>query len=329
MAKQGKKMHKKIGKRGAKRGGNKQSYNGFTGTSVVTRDAPVLAGHWDMVSNPCFADLSESAYRGQSGFTQRFTSVRTYTSGTDTAFLALYDPAGAALSFKSGAADTTVFTPVFDILTTGQAFLSATASSWRCIGFCVDIEYVGTELARAGVIGSGTYVPSAIPAGTATNVLNVSPMFSNVTRTSDRTMTAKWFPGVGNERYQNLGETADLLFGNDTTALAIYGVNMPPGLQIRLVETAIYEWLPKTLQGINYPSATAGRNPVGAFERIHDMASRDPSFAHSFLAGAKSKLGKYGRVAGESAMDVLWEGSKYAARGALRSAARAAPLLLM
>jgi hypothetical protein len=328
MAKTVKKTGKKGGKKAPRRA-NKQSYNGFTGSSVVSRDGAVLAGHWDMVSNPCFSDLAESAYRGQSGFTQRFTSVRTYTTGTDTAFLALYSPAGAAMSFKSGAADTTVFTPVFDIATTGQTFLAATASQWRCIGFCVDIEYVGTELARAGVIGSGTYVPNTIPAGTATNVLNVSPMFSNVTRTSDQTMTAKWFPGVGNERYMALGEGNDLLFGNDTTALAIYGVNMPAGLQVRFVETAIYEWLPKTLQGINYPSATAGRNPVGAFERIHDMASRDPSFAHSFLAGAKTKLGKYGRMAGESAMDVLWEGSKYAARSVARSAARAAPLLLM
>jgi hypothetical protein len=141
-------------------------------------------------------------------------------------------------------------------------------------------------------------------------------------------MTAKWFPGVGNERYMNLAENSDLLFGNDTTGLAIYGVNMPPGIQVRLIETAIYEWLPKTLQGINYPSATAGSNPVGAFERIHDMASRDPSFAHSFMAGASSKLGKYASRAGETAMDVLWEGSKYAARGLAKRAIRAAPLLL-
>lgn len=307
----------------------KQTYNGMAGSVGPSRELDVLRGHWDMLKNPCFANLSESAYRGQSGFVQRFCNTRNLTTGSDTAFLAAYTPGACASMFNSAATSATTFTPVYSVKMPGQDWLTINASSFRCIGFCVDIEYVGTELARCGMIGSGTMTPATLAAGVLTNVDNVTPLFPNVCRLSDSTMTAKWFPGPGNERYGQLGTTGDLLFGNDVGALAIYGASLPAGLQLRLVETAIYEWVPRLALGLTTSSTTQGTNPPGAFEKLHDAASRDPSFTHSFAAGASHKLGVLARHAGEAAVNVAWEGTKYLGRRAVRSAMSSAPLLLM
>lgn len=267
--------------RRAKRGRARGNYNtggGFEGNTSRS----VLMKHWQMLSDPCYSDLSESAYRGQSGIVQRFTKIRTFVGTTETAFIAVYNPAAAATSATALASSATPYTNTYASDMPGNTFLGPNTTGHRCIGFCVDVEYIGTELNRSGIIGSSTVNASLVKIGLAAQTVDLlAPLIPNVTRTMDGTSTCKWSPGVGNEEYVKMGDSADILYDDAKSCLVIYGANMPPGVQVRLVETIIYEWLPATTTGIAMPPLTSGTNPVGAFEVLHNAAHADPTFAHS------------------------------------------------
>lgn len=269
----------------------------------------VLNGHYRMLVDPCFATLGESAYRGNSGNVARFTNVRTISTTTDSAFFLAYAPASAMVSQNILAAAATAFVPTWNTPGPGNGFFYSTASAWRCIGFCVEVDYLGSELARSGLLGSGTVAPNALGIGASQTTATFAPLFPNVARTADRTMEVKWFPGIGNERYASNTDDVATLYENDTTTLVIYGTNMPAGVQLRFTETAIYEWLPQSNLGMSYPSATQGTCPPAAFENLKNEAAKDGSFAHSLkeaaYQGLKSRAGFYAQNAGTMATDAV------------------------
>lgn len=270
------------------RGGGQRGANYNTGAiQNGTSASQVLSGHWRMLSDPCYANLSESAYRGQSGTTMRFTKIRNFVGTTETAFIAAYNPAAAAATATMLLNSAVPYPYSYATDMPGNVFLGTNASAFRCIGFCVDVEYVGTELARAGMIGSATLSCEVITNAVSTNTVDqLAPLIPNVTRTMDGTASCKWVPGASNEDYTKLGDPASVLYDNSKTSLVIYGIGLPAGVQIRLVETAIYEWLPLIGKEISMPAASAGTNPVGAFETLHNAARDDPSFAHSLRGSA-------------------------------------------
>lgn len=262
---------------------------------VFSQEGPVLENHWRMLSDPCMATLAESAYRGRAGIVSRFTGVSTFTAGGFTAAAFVWNPAATAGTQFAVAASNTVATPSYDQVMPGQTFLFATAESWRVIGLCVDIDYVGTELNRSGVIYGGVVPSNLVGAGDPTTVDQIKVLLTNTTRTPDKEITQLWFPGVTNEQYLEGGTPA---FGNAANSLALCFENMPAGLQIRLRVTTIYEWLPKVNSGIVMPSPVAGTNPTAAYEKLFERARSSPGFVHSFRQGASDMMNRAAYYAG-------------------------------
>lgn len=257
--------------------------------SQAMLDSMVLRNHYAMLVDPCYATLCESAYRGAAGYVQRFVKVTNYTTGTNTSFCAIYNPAAVASTQADLANAAAPFSATYAIPSAGSAFLTANSSGHRCIGFCVQIEYTGTELNRSGLLGAATVNAELFNIGTGgLTVADIQPLIPNVTRTMDGTAEVKWSPGVGNEQYVKLGDAPGVLYANDMNSLVIYGTGLPAGNQIRLVETTIYEYLPTINTGLATPAATAGSNPPGAFEKLHNAAHADPTFAHSLRKGFQS-----------------------------------------
>lgn len=268
-----------------KKGGAGKSRNRRPARQVFNPAGMVLENHWRMLSDPCTATLAESAYRGRAGIVSRFTGVTTFTAGTFTAAAFAYNPAATAGTQFAVAASNTVATPVYDQVLPGQAYLIATAEAYRVIGFCVDIDYVGTELNRSGMVYGGVLPANAVAGGVATTVDQIKVLLSNATRTPDREITQLWFPGVDNEKYSDK-DNVTTVFGDACNSLVICLENMPVGLQTRLRVTTIYEWLPKVNTGIIMPSPVSGSNPAAAYEKLFERAREAPGFVDSFKQGA-------------------------------------------
>lgn len=264
---------------------------------VFNPSGMVLENHWRMLSDPCTATLAESAYRGRAGIVSRFTGVTTFSAGAFTAAAFSYNPAATAGAQFAVAASNTVATPVYDQVLPGQAYLFATAEAYRVIGFCVDIDYVGTELNRSGMVYGGVLPANAVAGGVATTVDQIKVLLSNATRTPDREITQLWFPGVNNEQYSDKDNT-NQVFGDACNSLVICLENMPAGLQIRLRVTTIYEWLPKVNTGIIMPSPVSGSNPEAAYEKLFERAKGAPGFVESFKQGAADVANRAAYFAG-------------------------------
>lgn len=261
-------------------------------------DNMVLSNHFRMIRDPCNATLAESAYPGRAGLTSRFTGVNTYTTAADTAFLGLYNPAAFSLAYSTLANSSTNVAPVYGTPLVGQSFLLANADSWRIIGFCLDIDYVGTELDRSGVIYGGVLPGDAISAGVNTNVDTVKVLLSHETRTPDASVQLVWFPGTDDAKYHDLAT-----FGDTYNMICLAMENMPGGVQVRVRHTTIVEWLPKPVIGMTMPSPVGGSNPPAAYERLHEAARRSPGFINSLKAGAVDRASQYAYTAGQRSID--------------------------
>lgn len=283
---------------------------------VASMDNMVLANHWRMIRDPCNATLAESAYPGRAGMTSRFTGINTYTAGSDTAFLGLYNPAAFSLAYATLANSASTVAPVYGTPLIGQSFLFDNADSWRVIGFCLDIEYVGTELSRSGVIYGGVLPANTVPAGVSTSVDTVKVLLSHETRTPDRQVQLFWFPGVEDQEYHDASTFTDTFNG---VVLAME--NMPAGVQVRVRHTTIVEWLPKAIIGMSMPSPVGGSNPPAAYERLHAAARNAPGFVDSLRAGASERASQYAYNIGQRSVDGAVGAFTYALAGRRRARA--------
>lgn len=268
---------------------------------LLAPGSSVLENHWRMLHDPCYATLAESAYRGRAGIVSRFTGVNTYTAGAFTAAAFVFNPAATAGTQFAVAASNTPATPVYDQVMPGQAYLFTTAETWRVIGMCVDIDYVGTELNRSGMIYGGIVPANQVAAGVATTVDQIKVLLSNTTRTPDREIAQMWFPGVGNENY--IGESTGVSFQDANNSLVLCFENMPTGLQVRLRVTTIYEWLPRVNTGIIMPSPVTGNNPPAAYEKLFEKARATPGFIDSFRQGASDTMNRAAYYAGSAGVN--------------------------
>lgn len=263
-------------------------------------ESMVLSNHFRMLADPCTATLAESAYRGRAGQTSRWSAVTTYNVAGDTAFFCGVNPAAMSGFAGTFANSATLFAPVYSLAMPGQAFLLANADSWRAIGACIDVDYVGTELNRSGVIYGGILPSTALPAGVATSVDLTKVLLSNEVRTPDRQISQLWFPGVDNELP---GDTGVTQYEAGRNSFCVLAEGLPPGVQLRLRFTFIIEWFPKISTGLSMPTAVAGTNPTAAYEKLHTMGKEEPAFTHSFTSGIRHRVNQYAAAGGRMLVD--------------------------
>lgn len=302
------------------KGGKRRSRGARSGQ---TGSYNVLTGHYQMLTDPCNATLTESAYRGQAGIPARFVRSWAITTGTETAYSYIANPADTGAMENKVAASNTAFTPSVNAQMAGYYFLLNNATSWRVMGYCLQIDYLGSELTRAGKLYTGCIPSSTITAGVATSADSIKMLLPDSVRTPDTQVESKWIPGVTNEDYANRSNTS-LVYSNSNNSIAFIAENMPAGLQLAFKETMIVEWIPQAGLGFAVPAANSGTNPPAAYEQLHNATKRDPSFIHGFSQSAKHELSVMGNMAGKYAVRAGMQGLAYLGKQAYK----AAPLLL-
>lgn len=287
-----------VGTQSTRRSRKKKSSGGAPAMRSMT--GLVATSHWNMVRDPCNATLAESAYPGRAGMVNRFTSIQTYSGVTgQTAFMAQYLPAGLAFTATAPATSATSFVQTFDQGMAGQTYVVGNSESYRVIGFCVNISYIGTELNRSGTIYGGILPASSIPAGAPHTVDAVKALLPNESRTPDRELELLWFPGTMDMDY---AKNTDDVFKDPHNILVIAAEGLPDGLSLRIRQTIIVEWLPKVALGMSMPPPVSGSNPPAFYESLHETASRSGLFTSAF-EGAAQRGRQYAYYAGQRMVD--------------------------
>jgi hypothetical protein len=317
----------RVGKKNKNSKGQRSNKRRAQRTAIDMSGSSVLNNHWNMLRDPCSSAIGESAYRGAAGIPSRFTRTFAVNAPGSTAFYYVGNPAALAATNNPVATSATAFTPVYNQAGAGQTFIAANASAVRVIGYCLTVDYLGTELNRSGKLYTGCVPSKFVTGGVATTIDAIKSTLSDCTRTPDHSLESKWFPGVQNEEYA-LYSDIEMVFSSGNNSLVVLAENMPDGVQLEIKETIIVEWQPLTGLGFVAAPAVGGTNPVAAVERLHGLAHNDPSFFAAFRTGASTAASKYAHAAGRGFVDLAAGTISTMGRGIARNAMRSLPLLL-
>lgn len=277
-------------------------------------ETEVLKGAIGMIVDPCGATLKHSAFSGQQGVVQRFSTTYTMTSATDLYRVFTWIPGRFRSWSGSGVTGTTGLTPSYGGLVPGYNFLTNNAQNARCLAACLDVSYLGKELDRAGYVAVGVVPAGTLNSTTLTNTEKTATRLAVKERLPPTDFSLKWYPSNADTEYVVPG--AAIPGGDDfdiANSLTFAALGLPAGAQLVVTLTAIYEWNPRqdldgvvnTSTSITVPDAVSRINGVlstagrwwTTLGRAGDLAVKTVNTAYKGVSGVNEIISQASRLA--------------------------------
>lgn len=180
----------------------------------------------------------------------------------------------------------------------GNVYLKANASAYRTVAGCLEVEYLGAEQSRAGMLHWGTVDGSFIDFSDTSNtsVTSIISTLPNSMRMPDaKKFSINWLPTVADQQMRDPNPNMDAVGlqkdPRGALCLAWQGVSAATPFLVKL--TAIYEWQPKRAQGLVQLDHTANSNNtldqvLRAVGRV--MVGASAIYAQNALMGQMARL---------------------------------------
>lgn len=269
---------------------------------------PYAVAYARLLADPCGAALVHPVYSGgNGGYLFRAESfAAAATGGTDTASFLHWTP-GAVGSTGSqllwGNAATATATPAAAAMTgatPGLSFLVNNASAYRCVAACIKISYVGAAATLQGRVHFGNTNGAYIDLGTTYGVNTVAVGLNHFSRTPVTPIELTWRPSTADEQWIDPASATAAVDKDRRGAITIAAADLPVGVGIFYHFTAVYEWLPNTVSGLQTsvnninPSSNKLSEVVAGLDRAGDWTVRGMQTMGSMLRTA----GAVGRAFG-------------------------------
>lgn len=204
-----------------------------------------------LVLDPCGSKLVGSVYTGGTkGILVRHEQLITLGSGgTDRCGMFEFSPGVGKYTGVAAATDVAASVAVESGLSV-FTYLSFNASAFRCIAFCLDVMYPGSETGRSGLLSWGRTV-DLIKSAQTLNVGNIMASLPNTSRVPGNMQKVIWLPNSADEEFTQL-DSSGLVVSNAAegagVTVAWTGIPVSTGLTIKI--TSVVEYLPKYNQGL-------------------------------------------------------------------------------
>jgi len=256
-------------------------------------DAPAAA-YLKLLMDPCASNLTHPIYGGgEGGYLIRSESFLTLgVAPTSTAGYLQWSPglmgpnntelcvAEAVSSATPAVASTLASAP-------GKTFLTATASTVRCVAACMRISYPGAELDRSGRLHFGGCSGSLIDAGQTLTVDQLAMTLEHYTRTPSGEIEVVWKPNAADQMFTdpNITNASVEKDRKSAVALAFAGLKAGVGLNIRF--TAVYEWQPSVAQGVAVPNTSRAMSA----NSLDHVVNKAQELGFKFIRGMGQEMG--------------------------------------
>lgn len=264
-----------------------------------------------LLADPCNGELTPSVFSGSNGaLLARFEYDQIFNNGATDIGSAGYFCPGAicqnttnnAIGFGGPWSSDTIpgaLVNATPAIQPGNAFLAANASGVRAIAACIQVNYMGSELDRSGVIAVGCGKLSTVtPTITTANLRTLAQV---VQRMPDAPVEYRLPTTEGSELFRDPASTINP--GTEPTAQdlpALFwsatGVKAATGIRVRFV--VVYEWIPKIGIGMTVPNmgrVTPSRNTAAdvlrALEKTGDWLHHGIDSAYR-IAGSGVRAGR-------------------------------------
>lgn len=318
-----------------KKGGRRQVQKRVT---RITKQVPSLdeygTRYAKLLADPCNAELTPSVFAGANGaLLARFEYDQIFNNGaTDIGSAGYFCPGAICQSAVNNAvgfggpwsSDTIpgALVNATPAIQPGNAFLNANASGVRAIAACIQVNYMGSELDRSGVIAVGCAKLSSVTASVNTSTLRT--LAQVVQRMPDAPLEYRLPPTESSEIFRDPSSTVNPIgepTAQDLPALfwSATGVKAATGIRVRFV--VIYEWVPKIGTGMTVPNMAKVSHSHNSTEDVLRALEKTGDWLHRGVNSAYSLAGSAYRGARLASGAISMGKAMYAARGM-------APLLL-
>ncbi|APG76226.1 hypothetical protein 3 [Changjiang tombus-like virus 10] len=253
----------------------------------------------NMLLDPCNAQLSPAAYRGDQGYKTRFVSNGSIGQAPNSTCAGIiFTPSlGRVYSADATTSTATVTWNVGSFPNPGQNFMQGNADSIRSLGACLSCYPVSSVMNTSGFVYTGIVPESAALA--ATTLDGLSQLCNRTSRIQvAEPMETKFVPGAGDEVYNPVG--GSIQNDNDTMCIVFVFTGFSSASGIRIRATNIIEWKPDPSLGIVSESHLT--NPsVNTIEHVKRcLFEQDPHWFSSVGNIVKRTVGGYmsGGIAG-------------------------------
>jgi len=214
--------------------------------------------HARMFYDPCHAPLKSSSYKGETGYTNRFTSDYTVTIlASGELFLGLI-PSGFWYAINSNAVGGNTYTVTAgQSVVPGYTFCTTNAARYRVVSACITVTPLGTLTSQTGQVWFGNIgareLVSDAGVATARTVANLQQLLpENITAASiiNGGLDVKWVPSHADEWYTGVNNAGTGVDISDVNGLALVGTGLPNASTVNIRTTVIIEWIPAPGVGI-------------------------------------------------------------------------------
>lgn len=229
------------------------------------------AAYARLLADPCNASLVHPVYGGTNGgLLMRSRSVFSVNGTVTTTAGYLHWTPGAIGTTNSEMLTAeylntgTSASPIVLTSAPGKAFLAANSTSYRPVAACMQVYYLGSETGRAGFVLCDNTTGGLIDLGGSYSTDLLSRTLGAYSRTPGNCVEIVWKPTMGDETWIDPGVATAAVDKDRRGAVTLAWGGLPAGVQLSIVCTAIYEWIPNPQSGLasSTESRSSSRNDM-------------------------------------------------------------------
>lgn len=262
-------------------------------------DAPALA-HARLIADPCKAKLVNPVYSGgEGGYLVRTDSWSTFGIGVGvTAGLFHWTPGymcstGQELLYTNSVNSATADPATILTNAPGKLFLPSNAGQARCVAACIKIQFTGAESVRAGRIHLGHTSGGLITPLATYTVDSVANSLSSFMRTPPTEVELLWKPNDRDQLFFQPSVAYDAKDRDGRSALTVAFADLPANVGLTIQMVAVYEWQPRTNQGVGTPEGSRARSENTVDQVINFLEDRGEKFLKTAFDAGNVALNAY------------------------------------
>lgn len=239
------------------------------------------AAYARLLADPCKANLVPPAMTGANGgMITRFDYVVTIGNAvTDSAQTVIWQPNAQpnnGIFVQTAANDSTPASFGNIGVSPGGLFLFNNAQSYRCISACVQVMFPGTELNRSGFVATDI-IPDVVLGSlpTTSKPSDWYQIAANTSRVPASMVEQRWYPS-GQDATGTIPVLTSSLQDIGSNSLLVSAAGYPTGTGLRYRFVVVYEWWPKSAQGMvqNNQTVSQSGNTIDQVLRALGTAGR-------------------------------------------------------
>jgi len=218
-----------------------------------------------LLLDPCNGDATTPFYNGEGGYSQRFVSTKTISTGaSDTCIQYALFPGGMMEMTNVVPNVTSTLAGGFSTFgMAGSNFLFGNANKYRCKAACVEVWSSQAPLNITGNACFGVLPATTVQSGAVNTITGFNNVLQHATKLTADIIECLWYPGAGDNHFVSYVTTPNTAMpeeSEDMNAIVFALSGLPVNTSYTFRITWVCEWTPKIGMELSSPVVGQGNS---------------------------------------------------------------------